>query len=75
MKYAPQMLYGNENLVCYNSNARGSELLLLIDDGIEGYGHRENLLNPGWTRCACKYAGKLAPGYCEWWIQNFGYKH
>lgn len=62
MKFAPLMLDGNENLICYNSKVRGTVLLLLIDDGIEGKGHRKKLLGHRWTDCACKYVGKLAPG-------------
>jgi len=71
-KYSPLMTDGNENLVCYNTNVRGCVILLLIDDGVEGKGHRKNLLASYWTHSACKYVGQLASGYCEWWIQNFG---
>lgn len=48
--------------------------MLLLDEGIDGYGHRYNMLDARWTHCACKYIGEVAPGYCEWWIQNFGLK-
>ena len=72
LKYSPAMSSGNENLV-YNSGkqitTREFVILLLIDDGIPGYGHRYNLLDPHWTHVACReefYNGM------HWWIQNFG---
>lgn len=71
-KFSPRMQYGNENLA-YNGNAspRLIVLLLLIDAGIPGYGHRYNTLNPAWTHVACFYT---RPPYMKvrWWMQEYG---
>lgn len=73
MQEAPDMKHGNENIACGEADPREIVILLLIDSGIEGYGHRRNLLNPEWTHCACYCAGKIPDGLnCTYWIQNFG---
>lgn len=61
---------GGENLVGGLSNVRNSVVILLIDSGIEGRGHRKALLNPVWKYVACYEVGKVGdmPYY---WIQNF----
>lgn len=70
-RYSPQMKFGNENIACGPDDVREIVLQLLIDSGIEGYGHRYNLLNPAWTHVACHKVGKLTQA-CQYWIQNFG---
>jgi uncharacterized protein YkwD len=74
-KYAKNMAYGNENIAgITRSTPRSVVLLLLIDSGIKGYGHRYNILNPEWTHCSCLAVGQITEE--EWamdyWIQNFG---
>ncbi len=74
LKFSPLMESGNENIAgrMPAGTPREVVLLLLIDDGIPGYGHRYNLLNPQWTHVACKNGGTF--GKMNWWIQNFGRK-
>lgn len=71
-KFSPSMEDGNENLA-YNSNAtvRIIVLQLLVDEGIPGYGHRYNMLNPSWTHVAC-YATRPPIMKSKWWIQEYG---
>ncbi len=72
LKFSPSMSFGNENIAGNSRkdiSAREIVIQLLIDDGIPGYGHRYNLLDPYWTHVACRtelYSGM------HWWIQNFG---
>ncbi len=70
-KYA-KLGNGGENLVGGLSNVRESVLLLLVDSGIEGRGHRKALLNPQWKYVACYYVGTVGdmPHY---WVQNFAF--
>jgi uncharacterized protein YkwD len=72
LEYSPAMSFGNENIAGNSAQvvtARDIVIQLLIDDGIPGYGHRYNLLNPAWTHVGCKT--ELFEGM-HWWIQNFG---
>ncbi len=71
-RFAPEMITGNENIAGRYPEATPREIiiLLLIDSGIKGYGHRHNLLNPEWTHVAC-YAGGLHNGMYRW-LQEFG---
>ena len=72
--FSPAMSFGNENIAGNSKKiitARDIVIQLLIDDGIPGYGHRYNILNPSWTHVACK--GELFEDM-HWWIQNFGIK-
>jgi uncharacterized protein YkwD len=72
IRYAPNMVSGNENIAGRYPEASPREIviLLLIDSGIAGYGHRYNLLNPQWTHVAC-YSGGLHNGMYRW-LQEFG---
>ena len=71
-RFAPDMITGNENIAGRYPEATPREIiiLLLIDSGIKGYGHRYNLLNPEWTHVAC-YDGGLHNGMYRW-LQEFG---
>jgi uncharacterized protein YkwD len=73
-RFAPEMVTGNENIAGRYPEATPREIviLLLIDSGIHGYGHRYNLLNPEWTHVAC-YSGGLHNGMYRW-LQEFGKK-
>lgn len=71
-RFSPEMATGNENIASRYPEATPREIviLLLIDSGIRGYGHRYNLLNPEWTHVAC-YSGGLHNGMYRW-LQEFG---
>lgn len=74
LKYSPSMNFGSENIAGKtgkNISPRDIVIQLLVDDGIPGYGHRYNLLDPYWTHIACRM--ELYKG-THWWIQNFGIK-
>ncbi len=69
--FSALMTFGNENIAGSTGilMPRDAVLQLLIDEGIPGYGHRYNLLDPQWTHIGCRmenYNGMT------WWIQNFG---
>ena len=61
---------GNENLVGGPADVKESLMLLLVDAGIPGYGHRRVLLNSTWKYVACYEIGKVGdiPNY---WVQCF----
>lgn len=61
-----------ENLVGGPASVRESVLILLIDTGIEGFGHRKTLLNPSWKYVACYEAGNVG-GMPYSWVQNFAF--
>lgn len=71
-KYSSKMVDGNENLagIYPEPSARDIVIMLLIDAGIPGYGHRATILNPNWTHVACYCAG-LQDGMYQW-VQEFG---
>jgi uncharacterized protein YkwD len=71
-KHSPGMKNGNENIASRfpEPTVREIVILLLIDTGIAGFGHRYNLLDPDWTHVACYDAG-LQDGMYRW-VQNFG---
>ncbi len=71
-RFSPRMLTGNENIAGRypTPSPREIVILLLVDSGIPGYGHRYNLLDKQWTHVAC-YAGGLNNGMYRW-LQNFG---
>lgn len=68
---APECSDGNENLVGGSSDVRQSVMMLLVDSGLPGRGHRKTILNPAWTRVACYSVGQVGqmPHY---WIQKYG---
>jgi uncharacterized protein YkwD len=72
--FSPAMSFGNENIAGNSATMatpRDFVIQLLVDDGIPGYGHRYNLLDPQWTHAACS---NTVFGSMTWWIQNFGRK-
>jgi uncharacterized protein YkwD len=73
-KFSPTMSFGNENIAGNSMivTARDIVIQLLVDEGIPGYGHRYNLLDPQWTYVGCK--GERFKGHMDWWIQDFGVK-
>lgn len=70
-KYASDLSDTNENLVGGPEKVRRSVMLLLVDSGIDGRGHRKNILNPEWRHVACYEVGQIGeiPNY---WVQMFG---
>ena len=71
---------GNENLEGsagdgdYKPNsARNANINLLIDHGIQGRGHRKNILSPMFTHAAAfTYKDKVGTSYWNRWIQKYG---
>ena len=62
---------GNENLVGGPSDIRRAVILLLVDDGIEGRGHRKTMLQPDWKYVVCHKMGTIGT-MPNCWIQLFG---
>ncbi|MEM1320592.1 MAG: CAP domain-containing protein [Bacteroidota bacterium] len=62
---------GNENLVGGGSTIRESVIILLVDSGVSGRGHRLSLLDPSWRYVACHQLGNVG-GIENSWIQVFG---
>jgi len=71
-KHSPSMSFGNENIAMRSGSpsVRDIVLLLLIDAGIPGYGHRDNILDPQWTHIACTTENYKS--MYSWWLQEFG---
>ena len=63
---------GNENLVGGPANIRRAVILLLVDDGIDGRGHRKTMLNPDWKYVACYKMGTVGT-MPNCWVQQYGY--
>jgi LysM repeat protein len=63
---------GNENLVGGPANVRRAVILLLVDDGIEGRGHRKTTLNPDWKYVACHKMGTIGD-MPNCWVQQYGF--
>lgn len=70
-KACRNMSDGNENLVGGAQSIRKSIILLLVDDGIPGRGHRKNILSKDWKYVACYKVGKIGNMQNNW-VQNFG---
>ena len=70
-KYAPTMVDGSENLVSGATDFRDGLIVLLVDSGVPGKGHRVNLLSPKWQYAACYEIG-IVDGLDGSWIQLFG---
>jgi uncharacterized protein YkwD len=68
----PDLQDGNENLVGGPANIRRAVILLLVDAGIEGRGHRKTMLNPDWQYVACYKMGTVG-SMPNCWVQNFAY--
>jgi uncharacterized protein YkwD len=68
----PDLQDGNENLVGGPANVRRAVILLLVDDGIEGRGHRKTMLNPDWKYVACYKVGTVG-SMPNCWVQNYGF--
>lgn len=64
---------GNENLVAGGNTVKESLMILLVDSGIPGRGHRKTLLEPKWTYCGAYMIGDVG-GIPNAWIQVFGSK-
>lgn len=62
---------GNENLVGGGESVREQVMILLVDSGIPGRGHRKTMLEPKWTHLACYKIGEIG-GIPNNWIQVFG---
>ena len=62
---------GNENLVAGGEGVKESLMILLVDSGIPGYGHRKTLLEPKWDYVGVNKIGEVG-GIPNAWIQVFG---
>lgn len=70
----PSLTQANENLAGNAADDPRIPLLeLLIDDGIPGYGHRYNLLDPAWRYVGVSRAMAERTTYYTmyYWVQNF----
>lgn len=69
---------GNENIAgtSARNDARDINIILLVDQGISGHGHRKNILNPDWTHSASFffYTKDDKIGNIWHWVQKFGEK-
>lgn len=72
LRECPGFTDGNENIVGGPSDVRRAVVLLLVDEGIEGHGHRKNILDPNWRYVACYKVGQVGE-VPNSWIQDFGY--
>jgi uncharacterized protein YkwD len=68
----PDLQDGNENLVGGPANIRRAVILLLVDAGIEGRGHRKTMLNPDWQYVACYKMGTVG-SMPNCWVQKFAF--
>ncbi len=73
-QFSPSMSDGNENIAMMSGTpaVRDIVILLLVDAGIPGYGHRYNMLDPHWTHAGCTAENYKSMNY--WWLQEFGAK-
>lgn len=72
LRECPQFRDGNENLVGGPADIRRAVMLLLVDDGIEGRGHRATLLDPNWRYAVCHKVGQVG-NIPNCWVQTFAY--
>lgn len=70
MKYATEMMDGDENLPYGSDNVRYSIIKLLIDKDDAIRKQRKILLNPNWDYIAVYEVGKV--GNMHYWVQDFG---
>ncbi|MFK7947211.1 MAG: DUF1573 domain-containing protein [Saprospiraceae bacterium] len=70
MKYATEMMDGDENLPYGSENVRYSIIKLLIDKDDAKKEQRKILLNPNWDYIAVFEVGKV--GNMHYWVQDFG---
>ncbi|MEM7104480.1 MAG: CAP domain-containing protein [Bacteroidota bacterium] len=69
-KAVPELIDGNENLVGGAESVRDAVILLLVDSGIQGRGHRKTILQKDWEYVACYEVGEVG-GIKNYWVQNF----
>lgn len=72
LRGCPELTDGNENLVGGPSTVRESVIILLIDDGIPGRGHRKTMLQKEWQYLACYKIGKVGM-MPNSWVQKYAY--
>lgn len=72
MRECPEVQDGNENLIGGVPSVRTAVLMLLVDDGIDGRGHRKTLLSPDWRYGACYKIGTVG-SQVHCWTQEFAY--
>lgn len=70
LKYATEIMDGDENLPNGTSNIRYSIIKLLIDKEDYNRTQRKILLNPNWDYIAVYEVGKV--GNMHYWVQDFG---
>lgn len=68
----PSLKDGNENLVGGPESVREAVIILLIDEGIPGRGHRVTMMRPDWKYVACYRIGDVG-SMPNCWVQKFGY--
>lgn len=70
---APWITAGNENIAAGPDDPEGIVLQLMVDAGVDGRGHRNNILDPNWRYVACYKVTEFADEDLAWWIQEFAY--
>ena len=70
LRECPQLTDGNENLVAGPDNVRDAVIMLLIDDNIQGRGHRRTLMEPKWRYNANYKIGQVGR-FPNSWVQKF----
>jgi uncharacterized protein YkwD len=67
----PWVKEGNENIAAGPGDAEDILLQLMVDSGVDGRGHRQNLLNPDWRYVACLKVDAISSPDVTWWVQEF----
>jgi uncharacterized protein YkwD len=70
-KALPWAQEGNENIAAGPGDADDILLQLMVDSGVDGRGHRQNLLNPDWRYVACLKVDAISSPDLTWWVQEF----
>jgi uncharacterized protein YkwD len=65
-----RLIFSGENIIGGIEKIKEVIISLLVDAGVEGRGHRKNILNPDWEFVACSDVGQITD-IPDYWIQTF----